>query len=174
MNHRYMLPDGIIRYCFSASIYPHFVWIRFAAQERNRACIRKTTTDQLRAKLPTMEPQVEGPRSGKSTASVRNAFPPGAALYFPFSELERYRACIRVKITKISVRDCSPALPGAGLAPEGGEHGNDLLFAAHDLRQEDGVVLGAGVEGLADGLVVPHIDQLSAFQQHIGEHQNHH
>ena len=58
----------------------------------------------------------------------------------------------------------------ARLAPQGGEHGDDLLFAAHDLRQEDGVILGAGIEGLTDGLVVAYVNQLGAFHQHIGEH----
>ena len=63
---------------------------------------------------------------------------------------------------------------GCCLAPQSGQHGNDLLFPAHDPGEKQGVVLGLGGEGVADGLVAAHIQQLRALQQHVGEHQDHH
>ena len=59
------------------------------------------------------------------------------------------------------------------LAPQGGQHGDDLLLTAHHLAEECGVILGADMECLADGVVVTQVDDLCAFQQNVGEHQDH-
>ena len=70
-----------------------------------------------------------------------------------------------------SVFQCSGA---DGSAPQAGQHGNDLLLPGHDLGQEGAVLLLAvDVKGLADGVLIPHIEQLRAVQQHVGDHQQH-
>ena len=60
------------------------------------------------------------------------------------------------------------------LTPQSGQHGNDLLFTAHNPGQEQGIVLGYHAEGLLNDLVVAHVNQLCALFQHVGEHQNDH
>ena len=61
-----------------------------------------------------------------------------------------------------------PAVWGRGwggrLAPQGGEHGDDLLFPGHDPGQEHRIVLGLLGEGLGDGVVVTDVQKLGAFQ----------
>ena len=59
-------------------------------------------------------------------------------------------------------------------APEGGEHGDYLLFAAHHAFEEEVVVLGLLAEGLAYRLVVAHIKDVRALLQHVGNHEYHH
>ena len=60
------------------------------------------------------------------------------------------------------------------LAPQSGEHGDDLLLPAHDPGQEYGAVLGGNAEGLLDGIVVAHVDELGAFQQNVRQHEDDH
>ena len=60
------------------------------------------------------------------------------------------------------------------LAPQGGQHGNDLLLTAHDAGQEQGVVLRRHAKCLLNDLAIAQIDQLGTFFQHVGEHQNDH
>ena len=60
-----------------------------------------------------------------------------------------------------------------GLTPKVGQHGNDLLFPAHDLGQEHFIVLRFCAEGLANGIVITHIQDPGTFHQHIRQHQQH-
>ena len=56
-------------------------------------------------------------------------------------------------------------------APQGGEHGDDLLLTAHDTGQEQGIILGGHAEGLLDSFVIAQIDELGAAcgNNHISE-----
>ena len=58
------------------------------------------------------------------------------------------------------------------LSPQCRQHGDDLLLAAHHLGQEELVILGLHIEGLLNNIVAAHIQDVGAFQQHIGNHQN--
>ena len=70
-----------------------------------------------------------------------------------------------------SVFQCSGA---DGSAPQAGQHRNDLLLPGHDLGQEGAVLLLAvNVKGLANGVLIPHIEQLRTVQQYVGDHQQH-
>ncbi len=48
------------------------------------------------------------------------------------------------------------------------------FFPAHDLGQEEAVVLGLGGEGIADDVIAAHIQQLRTLHQHVCQHQDHH
>ena len=56
-------------------------------------------------------------------------------------------------------------------APEGGQHGNDLLFPAHDFRQEHRVLFTGDIERLADRVLIAYIQEIGAFLQYVGDHQ---
>ena len=61
-----------------------------------------------------------------------------------------------------------------GSAPEGGQHGNDLLFAGKDMGEKRLLILQLDIESLLHRLLVTDAENLGALQQHIGEHENDH
>ena len=57
-------------------------------------------------------------------------------------------------------------------SPERSKHRNYLLFPAHDLGQEDVVILGLDVEGLLDYIVAAGVQDVGAFLKHVGYHKD--
>ncbi len=49
------------------------------------------------------------------------------------------------------------------LSPQGTEHGDDLLFPAHNVGQKDTAVFRFLVEGLADDLLITYKQQLGTL-----------
>lgn len=62
----------------------------------------------------------------------------------------------------------------AASAPEGGQHGDDLLLAAHHAGQEHGAVLWLDREGGADRVVIADVEQVRALHEHVRDHKRDH
>ena len=60
-----------------------------------------------------------------------------------------------------------------GSSPQCCEHRDDLFLSRHDARKEYVIVFRLDVEGEADGVVLADVEELGAFLQNIGKHQDH-
>ena len=76
-------------------------------------------------------------------------------------------------MTILTLGSGNRAKSAAVLAPQCGEHRDDLFLSGHDARKEYMIVFWLDVEGEADGVIVTYIEELGTFLQDIGEHQDH-
>ena len=49
-----------------------------------------------------------------------------------------------------------------------------MLFPAHDLGKEHTVIFGRYMECLTDDFIITHIEELTAFQKNVCQHQDDH
>lgn len=58
------------------------------------------------------------------------------------------------------------------LAPKSGQTGDNLLFSAHDLRQEHLVLFWCHTKCLADYIIVTNVENVRAFHQYVRQHKD--